>query len=110
MTTKQREAIKTLSDTNILMNIQRDTALSIRLSIETALALIKEQSAELLQKNAEIAEKDAEIEKKDKIIDLMSEQLAGLTIFDTEKDEPLILTDKEEVINYFENKVNSKIQ
>lgn len=72
MTTEQREAIKTLSDTSILMNIQRDTALSIRLSIETVLALIKEQSAELLQKNAEIAEKDAEIEKKDKQIDLMS--------------------------------------
>ena len=110
MTTEQREAIKTLSDTSILMNIQRDTALSIRLSIETVLALIKEQSAELLQKNAEIAEKDAEIEKKDKIIDLMSEQLAGLTIFDTEKDEPLILGDKEEVISYFKNKVNSSEQ
>ena len=98
---------------------------------------IERYSAELLQKNAEIAEKDAEIEeyrkiissdilkiaksdlvqeknleleKKDKIIDLMSEQLAGLTIWDTEKDEPLILGDKEAVINYFENKVNSKIQ
>ena len=40
----------------------------------------------------------------------MSKQLAGLTIWNTEKDEPLILTDKEEVINYFENKVNSKVQ
>ena len=47
---------------------------------------------------------------KEQVIDLMAEQLAGLTIWNTEKDEPLILTDKEEVINYFENKVNSKIQ
>ena len=44
---------------------------------------------------------------KEQVIDLMAEQLAGLTIWNTEKDEPLILTDKEEVINYFENKVNS---
>lgn len=50
------------------------------------------------------------IEKLERLADLMSEELAGLTIWDTEKDEPLILADKEEVINYFENKVNSKIQ
>ena len=50
------------------------------------------------------------LDNKDKIINLIAEQLAGLTIWNTEKDEPLILTDKEEVINYFENKVNSKIQ
>ena len=43
-------------------------------------------------------------EKKDKIIDLMAEQLAGLTIWDNEKEEPLILTDKEEVEQYFERK------
>lgn len=35
----------------------------------------------------------SELEKKDKIIDLMAEQLAGLAIFDIEKDEPLILED-----------------
>lgn len=46
-----------------------------------------------------------ELEKKDKIIDLMSEQLAGLAIFDIEKDEPLILGDKEEVKQYFKEKV-----
>ena len=50
------------------------------------------------------------IEKLEQLVDLMAEQLAGLTIWNTEKDEPLILTDKEEVISYFENKVNSKIQ
>ncbi len=39
--------------------------------IETALNIIKENSAEIQQKNTELAEKNAEIEKKDKIIDEM---------------------------------------
>ena len=91
MTKEQEEAIKILSDSKILMNIQRDTSLSIRVAIETVLNMLKE--------------KDKEIEKKDKQIDLMAEQLAGLTIWDTEKEEPLILTDKEEVKQYFERKV-----
>ena len=47
----------------------------------------------------------SELEKKDKIINDMSEQLAGLTIWNNEKEEPLILIDKQEVINYFTNKV-----
>ena len=47
------------------------------------------------------------IQKVEQLVDLIAEQLAGLTIWDTEKDEPLILGDKEAVINYFENKVNS---
>lgn len=50
------------------------------------------------------------LDNKDKIINLIAEQLAGLTIWDTEEDEPLILGDKEEVINYFKNKVNSSEQ
>ena len=50
----------------------------------------------------------SELEKKDKIIDLMAEQLAGLAIFDIEKDEPLILGDKEEVKEYFTKKVEGK--
>ena len=45
-----------------------------------------------------------ELEKKDKIIDLMAEQLAGLAIFDIDKDEPLILGDKEEIKEYFTKK------
>lgn len=47
----------------------------------------------------------SELEKKDKIIDLMAEQLAGLAIFDIDKDEPLILGDKEEIKQYFKEKV-----
>ena len=46
-----------------------------------------------------------ELDLKNKIINLMSEQFSGLTIFDIDKDEPLILYDKEEVKQYFENKV-----
>ena len=46
--------------------------------------------------------------KQNKIIDEMSEQLAGLTIWDNEKEEPLILMDKEEVKQYFEKKVEEK--
>ena len=34
----------------------------------------------------------------------MAEQLAGLVIFDIEKDEPLVLGDKEEVKEYFTKK------
>ena len=49
-----------------------------------------------------------ELKKKDKIIDLMAEQLAGLAIFDIDKDEPLILGDKEEVKEYFTKKVEGK--
>lgn len=48
----------------------------------------------------------SELEKKDKIIDLMSEQLAGLAIFDIDKDESLILRDKEEVKQYFKEQKN----
>lgn len=51
-----------------------------------------------------LKEKDKEIEKKNKIIDLIAEQLAELTIWDNEKEEPRILADKEEVIKYFEKK------
>lgn len=97
MTTEQREAIKTLSDTNILMKIQRDTALSIRLSIEAVLALIKEQSAELLQKNAEI-------EKKDKQIDLMSRAIDN---YDSQL-EINTFKDKEDIKQYFADLVEKE--
>ena len=45
-----------------------------------------------------------QLQNKDKIIDLMSEQLVGLAIFNIDKDETLILSDKEEVKQYYENK------
>lgn len=52
----------------------------------------------------EFSKLNKQLQNKDKQIDLMSEQLAGLTIFDIDKDEPLILGDKDDVKQYFENK------
>ena len=49
------------------------------------------------------------LEEKNKQIDLMSEQLAGLAIFNIDKDETLILSDKEEVKQYFQNKAKELI-
>ena len=52
----------------------------------------------------EFSKLNKQLQNKDKQIDLMSEQLARLTIFDVDKDEPLILGDKDDVKQYFENK------
>ena len=54
MTKEEEKAIKILSDSNILFNIQKDTALSIRVAIETVLNMLKQNSAELAEKSAEI--------------------------------------------------------
>lgn len=48
------------------------------------------------------------LNRKDELIDLMAEQLAGLTIWNNEKEEPLILTDKEAVKLFFEEKLEDK--
>lgn len=45
--TKEEEAIKILSDSNILFNIQRDTALSIRVAIETVLNMLKKKDNQI---------------------------------------------------------------
>lgn len=45
------------------------------------------------------------LEKKDKIIDTMALQLAGLVIWDSQKDEPVFLKTEEEVKQYFEKEV-----
>ena len=52
----------------------------------------------------EFSRLNKQLQNKDKQIDLMSEHLARLTIFDVDKDEPLILGDKDDVKQYFENK------
>ena len=52
----------------------------------------------------EFSRLNKQLQNKDKIIDLMSEQLAGLAIFNIDKDETLLFNDKEEVKQYFENK------
>ncbi len=48
------------------------------------------------------------LEEQDKVIDLMAEQLAGLAIFDIDKDETLILGNKEEVKQYYKQKSEQK--
>ena len=52
---------------------------------------------------------EEKLKEKDKIIDLMAEELAGLAIFDIDKDESLILRDKEEVKQYFKEKVEDRV-
>lgn len=49
-----------------------------------------------------------ELEKKDKIIDAMALQLSGISIWDDQKEEPLILMTEEEVKQYFENEVKDE--
>lgn len=49
-----------------------------------------------------------ELEKKDKIIDAMALQLSGISIWDDQKEEPLILMTEEEVKQYFERKVKDE--
>ncbi len=126
MTTEQREAIDRLS--HLLEKGKYGIAGKTLLyedyyMLKNVLEVVENQEQKIIKQQEEIENlKNKEvlikryfqkcdlIKQKDKIIDLMSKQLAGLTIWNTEKDEPLILTDKEEVINYFANKVNSKIQ
>lgn len=57
----------------------------------------------------EFSRLNKQLQNKDKIIDLMSEQLAGLAIFNIDKDETLILSDKEEVKQYYENEAKELI-
>lgn len=57
------------------------------------------------KRNEEIVEVAKNNIEKRKIIDLMAEQLAGLTIFDNDIESALILGDKEEVKEYYERKV-----
>ena len=76
---------------------------------ETVLNMLKEKDEKIAKYEKIYKEYDCyrwvkELEKKDKMIDLMAEQLAGLTIWDNDKEEPLILADKEDVIKYFERK------
>ena len=66
-----------------------------------------DKDTHILQNQLDLA--NAKNIEKDKIIDLMAEQLAGLAIFDIEKDEPLILGDKEEVKQYFKEKVEDRV-
>lgn len=98
--TKEQEAIKRLK--SIDETVEEYDGNILKTDIETVLNMLKKKDKTkkaLIQsrnKYKEIAK------KKDQIIDLMATQLAGLTIWNNEKEEPLILTDKEDVIKYFE--------
>ena len=48
------------------------------------------------------------IQKQESIIDKMAEQLAGLTIWNDNIQEPLILVDKEKLIEYFKKEVEKE--
>ena len=116
--TKEEEAIKILSDSNILFNIQRDTSLSIRVAIETVLSMLKEKDKEIAKYEKIYKEYDCyrwvkELEKKDKIIDLMAEQIKipeptmKIESFDIQPKTKFGMRylNKEEVKQYFESKV-----
>ena len=62
---------------------------------------------ELDKENNRLEKIEFERDKANKIIDLMTEQLAGLTIWNNEKEEALILMNKEEVKQYYEEKLRS---
>lgn len=63
---------------------------------------------EVVNKNAIKVNYRDKIKKLQKINDLMAEQLAGLTIFDNDIENALILGDKEEVKNYYEGKIRNE--
>ena len=88
MTKEQEESLKKIKRQISIGECEKNIGISVFISdLKNVLSMLKE---------------------KDKIINLMSEQFAGLTIFDIDKDEPLILSDKEDVKQYFENKTKEK--
>lgn len=101
-------------------SIAIETALSMLEEKDKQIDKLKKHNDELLRKlrnrvkevkklekyslyKEEFSRLNKQLQNKDKIIDLMSEQLAGLAIFNIDKDETLILSDKEEVKQYYEN-------
>ena len=66
---------------------------------------LETSNEELDKENNRLEKIEFERDKANKIIDEMSKQLAGIAIWNNEKEEPLILGDKEEVKQYFEKKV-----
>ena len=125
MITEQREAIERLTNgekidfTTLVRTFKKEGienfAVVRKEYLDTAISLIKQLESEKEihiglehQYKKEYLDMLDLTKKYKRQIDLMAEQLAGLTIWDTEEDEPLILGDKEEVINYFKNKVKGE--
>ena len=107
MTKEQEEAIKYLKESVL---IYKNTIPKMSNTIDTVLSLIKAQQEEISKYKTLYERALSDVVKTDKQIDLMAEQLAGLTIWNSKKEEPLILKDKEEVKQYFEQKVKSSKQ
>ena len=115
MTTEQKEAIDRLNYINRAYDYNNYYSTYDLDCIDVVLNLIQEQEKEI-EKYKKLYQKaldDAVVTahdnmQRDKIIDLMAKQLAGLTIFDIDKEEPLILGDKEKVKQFFERKVEDE--
>lgn len=107
MTKEQEEAIKYLKESVL---IYKNTIPKMSNTIDTVLSLIKAQQEEISKYKTLYERALSDVVYADKIKDLMAEQLAGLTIWNSKKEEPLILKDKEEVKQYFEQKVKSSKQ
>ena len=105
--TKEQEVIKYLKESVL---IYKNTIPKMSNTIDTVLSLIKAQQEEISKYKTLYERALSDVVKTDKQIDLMAEQLAGLTIWNSKKEEPLILTDKEDVKQYFEQKVKSSKQ
>ena len=69
---------------------------------------LETSNEELDKENNRLEKIEFERDMANKIIDEMSKQLAGIAIWNNEKEEPLILGDKEEAKQYFEKKVEEK--
>ena len=106
--TKEQEAIEMLEDIKNNTWTTKYIMSSDSKKAETALNMLKEKDKELDIKEEQIEyiknEYGKTIEEQGKQIDLMAEQLAGLVIWNNEKEEPIILGNKEEVKQYFERK------
>lgn len=91
------------------VNLENKTKSELILFIKELQDMLKEKDKKIAKYEKIYKEYDCyrwvkELEKKDKMIDLMAEQLAGLTIWNNEKEKPLILPDIEDVKQYFERK------
>lgn len=105
MTNEERGAIYRLSVHSKYAVLSNKTAAVNKVDLDTVLSLIKAQQEEISKYKTLYERALSDVVKTDKQIDLMAEQLAGLTIWNSKKEEPLILKDKEEVKQYFERKV-----
>lgn len=99
---------KTIEEILKVLEVKDKKIENLRVDNENLIRKLKNRLERINNKNNDIEKYKKlykkllqEIERKDKMIDLMSEQLAGLTIWNNEKEEPLILRDKEEVKQYF---------